>query len=210
MPITDHVPIHSTTHHVLGVGAHVVHGIVSVLPLPTFVHVIITHDVPLAGFGEAIHTGTAGAGTTTIKFDVADGDVCPIASVCVALMIYVPVESDGNVTLHVPLGEIVHVTVIILAGINTLIIAPGSPVPFTTIVPGANIAHGNGDRIVGTPGTTLSINPVNTDHVVHVTHWQLTGVYNPVHSGCAGDTGPHAYSPDAFAVVVHNAAHERS
>ena len=60
LPTLLPVPVHITSPPVPGVGIHVIHGIVSVLPLAIFVHVTTTVAVVRAGFGKAVQIGDNG------------------------------------------------------------------------------------------------------------------------------------------------------
>ena len=67
------VPTQITVHHVLGVGEHVVPGIVTTSPDAILGHVIVTRAFPDVMLGDAVHAPVLGAVASYVTCNVFDG-----------------------------------------------------------------------------------------------------------------------------------------
>lgn len=73
LPIVFPVPVHATVHDVLGVGEHVVPGIVTTSPDAMLGHVIVTRTFPDVILGDAVHIAVLGAVASYVTCNVFDG-----------------------------------------------------------------------------------------------------------------------------------------
>jgi hypothetical protein len=73
LPIVFPVPTQITVHDVLGVGEHVVPGIVTTSPDAIPGHVIVTTTFPDVMLGDAVHIAPLGAVASYVTWRVFDG-----------------------------------------------------------------------------------------------------------------------------------------
>ena len=72
-PIVFPAPTQITVHHVLGVGEHVVPGIVTTSPDAILGHVIVTTTFPDVILGDTVHIAVLGAVASYVTCNVFDG-----------------------------------------------------------------------------------------------------------------------------------------